>query len=174
MWVYCWSPAAAGIRFIRSSCSFHSRHIVFNHWRFLERNFLWEKLLAGDVLQCMYNYRQKESHHYNSPHLTSLPHPFSSGSWPRGRPRSACRRWERIAGRSRYRPASLAVGQARRYIAEVRTDLTAKPLNPNLLHHMLAADARWEMRGKKYLVNSPPKHIRNCSANHIWSSSLPF
>ena len=89
--------------------------------------------VAGEakcVLQCMCNYRQKglsagesacthtttHAHRYNPPHLTSLPRPFSSGFWPPGRPRSACRRWARIAGRSRYRPASLAV--ERHYIGE--------------------------------------------------------
>lgn len=89
--------------------------------------------VAGEakcVLQCMCNYRQKglsegesagahtttNARRHNSPHLTSLPRPFSSGFWPPGRPRSACRRWARIAGRSRYRPASLAV--ERHYIGE--------------------------------------------------------
>lgn len=96
--------------------------------------WLWVVVsVAGEakcVLQCMCNYRQKglseresagahtttHARRYNSPHLTSLPRPFSSGFWPPGRPRSACRRWARIAGRSRYRPASLAVG--RHYIGE--------------------------------------------------------
>lgn len=96
--------------------------------------WLWVVVsVAGEakcVLQCMCNYRQKglsegesagahtttHARCYNSPHLTSLPRPFSSGFWPPGRPRSACRRWARIAGRSRYRPASLAVG--RHYIGE--------------------------------------------------------
>lgn len=96
--------------------------------------WLWVVVsVAGEakcVLQCMCNYRQKglsegesagthtttRARCYNSPHLTSLPRPFSSGFWPPGRPRSACQRWARIAGRSRYRPASLAVG--RHYIGE--------------------------------------------------------
>lgn len=96
--------------------------------------WLWVVVsVAGEakcVLQCMCNYRQKglsegesagahtttHARRYNSPHLTSLPRPFSSGFWPPGRPRSACRRWARIAGRSRYRPASLAV--ERHYIGE--------------------------------------------------------
>lgn len=96
--------------------------------------WLWVVVsVAGEakcVLQCMCNYRQKglsegesagahtttHARRYNSPHLTSLPRPFSSGFWPPGRPRSACQRWARIAGRSRYRPASLAVG--RHYIGE--------------------------------------------------------
>lgn len=96
--------------------------------------WLWVVVsVAGEakcVLQCMCNYRQKglsegesagahtttHARCYNSPHLTSLPRPFSSGFWPPGRPRSACQRWARIAGRSRYRPASLAVG--RHYIGE--------------------------------------------------------
>lgn len=49
-----------------------------------------------------------------APHLTGRPRPFSSGFWPQERPRSACRRWERIAGRSRCHPASLAVRKAGR------------------------------------------------------------
>ena len=48
----------------------------------------------------------------STPHLTSHPHPFSSGFWLRGWPRSACQQWEHIAERSKYHPASLAVGEA--------------------------------------------------------------
>lgn len=98
------------------------------------------------------------------PHLTGLPRPSSSGSWPPGWPRSACQRWERIAGRSRCRPASLAVerrGEVRRVLTETQSESTGS-------HVHSRSPRSWRREKQEMIRGEELNTVEPLKRHHFW------